>query len=398
MVEKIFILGDISKKLLLPFLLALSQILINIHSAKFPEDESNQILETFSSCFGKFLIIIVPYIFKASTNETKEKVIQKKKCLHYFLLCLIYGINISLVFASSLFNSGFDEGKENVKNPHASGDFFKQGLELICIALISIFLLQYKYYLHNYISIAAFIIFGLIADVIFDLFSKSFKIGFASLVIDFVVIITDSIWFCYQKYLMEKYFYPYWNIVLIPAFLIFVVNILTLILILIIGKNSDVNFFSSFYSYFSDVSIGIIIGKHIINIILNFFVATFTILTLFNFTPDYVLISNILSKIVNVLMDDSNNKYYFIIFAILQVICLLFYLEIIEFNFCGLNKNTRRNIKYRSDVWLEGRESSASSCSVYGYVVEEGEREIKNKSTDLRNNSSSAELSVFTTC
>ena len=197
---------------------------------------------------------------------------------------------------------------------------------------------------------------------------------------------------------MEKYFYPYWNIVLIPAFFIFVVNILTLILILILGKNSDINFFSSFYSYFSDVSFGIIIGKHIINIILNFFVATFTILTLFNFTPDYVLISNVLSKIVNVLIDDSNNKYYFIIFAILQVICLLFYLEIIEFNFCGLNKNTRRNIKYRSDVWLEGRESSASSCSVYGYVVEEGEREIKNKSTDLRNNSSSAELSVFTTC
>lgn len=44
MVKKIFLLGDINKKLLLPFLLAVSQILYNVHTTKFPEDESNQIL------------------------------------------------------------------------------------------------------------------------------------------------------------------------------------------------------------------------------------------------------------------------------------------------------------------------------------------------------------------
>ena len=394
MVKKIFILGDINKKLSLPFLVALSQILINIHSAKFPEAESNQILETFSSSIGKFLIIIVPYIFKASTNENKEKMIQKKKCLHYFLLCLIYIINIGLMLASSLFNTEFDEGKENVKNPHASGDFFKQGLELICIALISIFLLQYKYYLHNYISIAAFIIFGLITDVILNLFSKLFKITFASIIIDFIVIITDSIWYCYQKYLMEKYFYPYWNIVLLPALTIFVVNIIVLLFILIFGKNSDIKFFSGFYSYFNDVNIGIILGKHIINIILNFFAVTFTILTLFNFTPDYVLISNVLSKIVNVLMDDSNNKYYFLIFAILQVICLFFYLEVFEFNFCGLNKNTRRNIRNRSDAKFDtvSVDSNFYEVSTDYFIKEE---DLKHISTYSSNRSETSELSNF---
>ena len=30
-----------------------------------------------------------------------------------------------------------------------------------------------------------------------------------------------------------------------------------------------------------------------------------------------------------------------------QIITLLFYLEIFEFNFCGLNKNTKRNIQSR---------------------------------------------------
>ena len=53
MVKKIFLLGDINKKLLLPFLLAVSQILYNVHTTKFPEDESNQILESYSSCIGR---------------------------------------------------------------------------------------------------------------------------------------------------------------------------------------------------------------------------------------------------------------------------------------------------------------------------------------------------------
>ena len=49
------------------------------------------------------------------------------------------------------------------------------------------------------------------------------------------------------------------------------------------------------------------------------------------------------------------NQLYVIIFFILQFISLLIHLEIIELNFCGLNKYTKRNIEIRGidDLELE---------------------------------------------
>ena len=374
MVKKIFLLGDINKKLLLPFLLAVSQILYNVHTTKFPEDESNQILESYSSCIGRIMILIIPYIYKVPINEDNQKIVKRKKCLHYFLLCFIYALNIMLIFTSSLLNKNFDEGKENVKNPNAGGDFFKTGLEMIFLALISICLLKYKYFIHNYIAIGAFIIFGILTDVILGVFSTALKIGYASMLIDFVVTITDSVHFCYQKYMLEKLYYPYWNVVLVPGLVLMVINSTTLIIILICGKNTDINFFKGFYDYFNKIEVGYIVGKFLINVVLNFLLYTFTILTLYQFNPDFVLISLQLSKFVNVLMNNKNGTYYFIIFVVLQFFCLLIYLEIIELNFCELNKNTRRNVQIRGkDDALGNFESESERASIVeitpGYVL-----------------------------
>ena len=44
---------------------------------------------------------------------------------------------------------------------------------------------------------------------------------------------------------------------------------------------------------------------------------------------------------------ENPDKYYSIIPFALQVLSLLFYFEILEFNFCKLNKNTAKNIRSR---------------------------------------------------
>ena len=388
MVKKIFILGDINKKLILPFLLALSQILYNIHSAEFPEKEANQILETYSSCIARTMILIVPCKFKANTTEEKSLFLRRKKVLHYFLLFLIYVINIAFIYSASLFNKNFDEGKENAKHPGTVGEFLQQGIEMIFLALISKFCLKYKYFIHNYLAIGAFIIFGLIIDVILDLYSDILKVGVTSLILSFIGLLTDAIFVCYEKYMMEKLYYPYWNVILVPGIILFVINTTLLIFILFTGNNSDIILVSGFYNYFNDVEIGIIIGKFILNVILNFCLMTFTILTLFNFSPDYVLISISLSKFVNYTIDNKSGRYYFIIFFVLQFICLLFYLEIIELNFCKLNKNTRRNIQIRGENDFLGRtESGSRSQSIVeltsGYYLCE---EPKGDNDDNKNN------------
>ncbi len=191
--------------------------------------------------------------------------------------------------------------------------------------------------------------------------------------------------------MMEKLFYPYWNVVLVPGIILFVLITTVLIFILFAGKDSSISLVSGFYKYFDDVPPGIIVGKFLINVIFNFFLSTFTILTLYNFTPDYVLISVSLSKFVNFLIDYQSDRYYFIIFFILQFFCLLLYLEIIELNFCKLNKNTRRNIQIRGDQDISGEnESDSQRASLFeispGYLIDDDSKsdtiEMRNQNVD----------------
>ena len=55
---------------------------------------------------------------------------------------------------------------QTVINPLVSDPFAFIGLEMICLTIVSIFLLKYKYFNHHYIAIAAFIILGNICELI----------------------------------------------------------------------------------------------------------------------------------------------------------------------------------------------------------------------------------------
>ena len=86
------------------------------------------------------------------------------------------------------------------------------------------------------------------------------------------------------------------------------------------------------------------------------------ILNIYYFSPTYILISYQFSKFIEVLIDkDEASKYYCIIFFVIQLFFLMIYLEILELNFCNLNKNTKKNIEFRSIIESSednGRDSS----------------------------------------
>ena len=44
---------------------------------------------------------------------------------------------------------------------------------------------------------------------------------------------------------------------------------------------------------------------------------------------------------------EGNNKWIVLILSLFQILFILFYLEILEFNFCSLNKNTKKSIAER---------------------------------------------------
>ena len=82
---------------------------------------------------------------------------------------------------------------------------------MICMVFVSKILLKYKYYKHHLVSIIIFIIFGIICDIILSTYEKLDWTFFLIKLIRIFAVTLDAIYYCYQKYMMEVLFYPYWN-------------------------------------------------------------------------------------------------------------------------------------------------------------------------------------------
>ena len=72
----------------------------------------------------------------------------------------------------------------------------------------------------------------------------------------------------------------------------------------------------------------------------------------------------------------SNSIFFF------QLLSLLFYLEILELNFCGLNKNTKRNIQLRERMENLDKDRKESDIEVDDNLV-------------IKSDELSRELSIF---
>ena len=97
------------------------------------------------------------------------------------------------------------------------------------------------------------------------------------------------------------------------------------------------------------------------------------LLVLEKLTPNHMLISYEISKLSNVLIKSkSEYKWYSVILFVFQFISLLFFLEILEYNFCDLNFNTIKNIQERelNNMIMKERDSSINSeIDIEGYIV-----------------------------
>ena len=96
------------------------------------------------------------------------------------------------------------------------------------------------------------------------------------------------------------------------------------------------------------------------------------LLVLEKLTPNHMLISYEISKLSYVLIkSNSEYKWYSVILFVFQFISLLFFLEILEYNFCDLNFNTIKNIQERelNNMIMKERDSSINSeIDIEGYI------------------------------
>ena len=366
MSKKIIIIGDLSKKTLLPFLSALANIALNMIIYYFPGDRQNIVLDLYSSSFGMLSVTFIPYIFKfADIDKSNDQFRKKKKCINYTLLVLAYAFYSITQEIPSRMKASLSES-QNIINYLAQGPFLYIGVEMILLTIVSIFLLKYKYYNHHFISMAAFIIFGTISDIILNYYPHMAKYGLLINIFEFLRIFADVIYYYYQKYMMEILFYPYWKISFCIGICVSFTATLLLIYVLTDPDKADskIPTIADFYLYFTEVHPGLIIGKQLIIIVLYLISFSLTMLNIYYFNPNYILISYHIAKVVNNIIDlikGEPEKIYSLIFFVLQFFSLMIYLEIIELNFRKMNENTKRNINLRGLLDMDGESDRKST-------------------------------------
>ena len=256
----------------------------------------------------------------------------------------------------------------------------KQSIEILIITIIAIFMLKHKYFIHHYLSIALFclstIAYDLILNNYYVYFDNSYWLKILSLFIGFF---TEGIYFCYIKYMIDIHYHYYWNIIFSIGIMIIINNSFTLITYIIIGNKPFIpSFVRFFWEYFDNVPTKIIASKFIINVVFQFIYNVLEILTIFYLSPEYIIISQNLSNIFEIIYlltspdvffnSDFNSNYIYcgLIFFVVQIFSLLIHFEILELNFCNLNKNTRKNIKLRMNDELSERNDSHHSIDFDG--------------------------------
>ena len=367
MVKKIIIFGEINKKHILPLSLAIYQVFNKIFNTYYPKNITNGIFELYSMALGMLSILFLPCIFKIKvTEEEKEREIHKRKWLHYPLLIVIYWIyHLAKLFM--VISKVKARGNDETINPFAESPFAFIGLEMILLTVASIILLKYKYFIHHIISMAGFILFGNFSDLLLDSYSEIIKFGAVPIIILIFGIISDVVYYYYQKYMMEKLFYPYWTISFTAGIGLALFATANLIYVLVLKEKANPFIVDPqrFYSYFNGNDIGLKVGKIILLYILSVVNTILNILNIYYFSPNYILISFQFSKFVDVLINESDAKKYFtIIFFVIQLFFLMIYLEILELNFCNLNQNTKKSIDFRSTIDSSGENGRDSTIGL----------------------------------
>ena len=192
-------------------------------------------------------------------------------------------------------------------------------------------------------------------------------IGYKYLYAYIIYIINDLLVFCYLKYMMDKLYYHYTELLLIWGIVGVIVKVLIFSGRIIYEYVNDIEgIVNGMKTYFEETNIFTIIFLQFAYFLIDGgLYYLLTLLELYYLRPNHMLISdeiNVYQKIF--FYEERRNKMYSLIIFLLQMIIILFYYEILEFNFWGLNKNTAKSIKIRERTEIVMRESNVSEIEL----------------------------------
>ena len=373
-------LGNLNKKLFLPFIYIIVYIIVNFYYFYNEYNVAIMFLEHFGFSFGEMMTYFIAYSFKyQSTLEKKKKKSLIKSFKDYFPLFLInIFFMIDNVFPYYIYreNESIGEKKgvgedDKEDNPYEEL-FLTDGFEIIFITLLTFLLLKYKYYIHHIISTAIFFILCVFMDILVDNFKN---INTLKIINSFTYILSDTLLYTYMKYLIDNKYYYYMDVLFYLGLIDYIINFASIIIIIIVQNINGTNqlVFEFFYLY-NEKGVGYMVVWFMFGLFfLGIFSGYLELAILNELTPNYIILGFCLAKIPTSIMSINGYKSWIIlIISIIQIFISLFYLEIFEYNFCSLNVNTKRNIEEREkrEVY-NGKDDGDNEIVIKGYDISE---------------------------
>ena len=391
--------GRVDKKLLLVVLMFVIQLVYLITVSYGSDHYENNISTLISDIAPIIGGIALYFIFRNKKVQPNTSGKSKKKFIHVIILFFLGVIHASVDYCYPYF---IEEQKYRLNNLLNTIN----GVTIIIMTLVTLFLLKYKYYIHHYITMVLFSVLGVIADVIMGGY-KIINFRYAYI---FIIVLFDEVMIsCYMKFMMDKLYYQYTEVLIYYGLskLISDVGFMTGLGIYeykndITSDNAQYRYiFNSIQTYFQTTNVATIIFFQFIFFLILFFIKWLLyVQIIYYLRPNHTIINDeinvfesqiIYKKIENAELNIKNtDKYYTFIPFILQMLCLLFYFEILELNFCKLNKNTVKNIQMRErnegsdeDESKEGRDSfNNNKIELVGQYYLDGDKEETNEDDD----------------
>ena len=353
----IFILGKVDKKLIIPLIYILFYTVLNIINMDDYSNISADYIENFGNSIAEILVffvsIVVKYAFKTKLAHNSEKQNYLKDFGILFLITAFHKINDILPDLLDKLNKAKDDNEDD-----NSRELLLNGALVFIIITVTTFLtLKYRYYIHHIICIVIITIICVALDFLFLNFEHTNK---STIISSIFLILSDSILYSYLKYLIEFKYYFYLDILYIYGIFRFFANSVALGVTILVHKLDGTNhIFFQFYDYYDNNGLWTVISRFLIGLFITGFLSDILEFIILNkMSPNYIIIGFETGKIPLIIIkfvikDYEKRKLKVLILVailvlfVLQVITLLFYFEIFEFNFCSLNKNTKRNIEKR---------------------------------------------------
>ena len=342
----LILLGRLDKKLLIIIVIDIVHLINLIVLNEVNEKFFNNTLINLEEEIG---IIIIGLFMFCKYKEKQNKTYKNKKSFKYILFLFIFRLIKSSyeIFCINIFDKKYRFTKVlNTTN----------GFILLLMSLVTYILLKYKYYIHHIISMFLYLAIGISIDLILHSYQE---IKYDYMYFYIIYVVNEVLIFCYIKYLMDKLYYNYKEVVIYWGITGLIAIILTYVALYIYQYKLNINnnIINELREYFDFDKLKIVnfIFLQLLYVLLNggiFY--SLTILMVDYFKPNYTVITDQIYVFVRcIAYEDRKNKYYTFITFAFQILALLIYFEIIELNFFKLNENTTKNILEREEIEKE---------------------------------------------